>query len=178
MRPWVNFKAFAQERGLLRPLLELVSTYFNFMLGYIQLRPYVPPIHYDEREWLAFRAIFVKAYKAKNVTLNEGNRVPVTKLYARPVSCSKFSGIKSRASVFVPEFDSASEPLPTGWVICKKEEPTFGVHGLGVGIFAWWGEVDKVKQLNSPQKNVSPSIKLLQKINNIFTEYSPSMLNA
>lgn len=123
------------------------------MLGYIEGRPYVPPTHYDEREWLAFRSIFIKIYKAKHVLLHE-RQVPVTMLRATLKSSSKFRITKGTAACYVPEFDGETDQLPDRWVVSKRAITTMGVHGLGVGIFSWWGQTDKKITLASPQKNV------------------------
>lgn len=123
------------------------------MLGYIEGRPYVPPTHYDEREWLAFRSIFIKIYKAKQVTLGECERVHVTRLRVALKSCSKFRITKGVASCYVPEYAN-EELLPNRWEVSLRAVPVIGMHGLGVGIYSWWGEADKIITLASPQKDV------------------------
>lgn len=130
-----------------------MAAYFSYMLGYIEGRPYVPPTHYDEREWLAFRSIFIKIYKAKHVLLHE-RQVPVTMLRATLKSSSKFRITKGTAACYVPEFDGETDQLPDRWTVSKRAITTMGVHGLGVGIFSWWGQTDKKITLASPQKNV------------------------
>ncbi len=155
IRPWVNFKWAMQQRSMLKPLVELVSTYFRFMIGYIEGRPYVPPSEFKERKWLAFRAIFLKVYKAREVTLTAGHRVKVSRIVARLKPCSMLRVTKGSASCYAADFSAAEEPLPEGWAPSNRLTTMIGTHGLGVGAFMWWGQADKLITLSSPQKAVS-----------------------
>ncbi len=153
---------------MLVPLLTLVATYFSFMHSYLERRPHVPPTEFDEREWLAFRAIFLKVYRAKEVTLSPQQRVLVTKVNVQLKGCSKLCVTKGRASCFVP--DLMDEALPTGWDVSARSTTSIGMHGLGVGSFAWWGQADKLITINSPQKKVI-SLSNLNQILMRFTEH-------
>lgn len=145
------------ERGLLWSLVELVQTYFNFMLGYVELRPYVPPTQYDERKELDFRAIFLKVYRAQRVTLASGSRVLLVAISAglTKSGASHMKITKGKTTVYVPDLsDQEKLELPTSWnkiAVPNKEDPM----NLFVGAYSWWGKSDKIAALDSPQKGVS-----------------------
>lgn len=126
------------------------------MLEYARLRPYIPPTKYNEREWLAFRAIFLKVYRAQQVTLAPGCRVPVVQITAglTKAGASHMKITKGKATVFVPYLSEQEElELPKSWGKISKPHHEDDL-ALGVGPYAWWGIVDKKLALSSPQKMV------------------------
>ncbi len=135
-------------------IVALVQKYFNFMLNYVSQRPYVPPTKYDEREWLSFRAIFLKVYRAHTVTI-EGQRVPVVLLSANltKAGASHMRITKTKTTVFVPSLaETEIAELPSSWQV--KQVPRSNLLTLWVGPYAWWGWVDKHLALQSPEKQV------------------------
>lgn len=154
--PWANFKYTVLDRGLLEKLVRLVHTYFNFMSGYLELRKYIPPTKYNECEELSFRAVFLKVYRARNITLSSGYRVPVVLVTAglTKAGASHMRVTKSSAAVYVPDLSSKEiEELPKSWKNIstpRVEDP----QNLFVGSFSWYGISDKLTALNSPQKHV------------------------
>ncbi len=168
-RPWANFKHAMLDRGLLEQFIRLVQTYL--LSEYLRLRPYIPPTKYDEREELSFRAVFLKVYRAQNVTLTSGNRVPVVTMAAglTKAGASHMRIMKSSARVYVPSLSPQEiEELPKSWgniATPKKEDP----QNLFVGAFSWWGISDKLKAIDSPQKvsitKTINSTNIMQNIN-------------
>jgi hypothetical protein len=130
----------------------LLTTYLSFMIGYIESRPFVPPTQYNERQWLAFRKIFLRVYRAPSVSSPEG-RLEINKFQfgLTKAGASDMKITKTSAVCFVPGLKE-DEEIPANWV--RVPVNRVGLHGLGVGAYAWWGEADKVIAINSPQKKV------------------------
>lgn len=127
------------------------------MLEYLRIRPYIPPTHYNEREELAFRAIFLKVYRAQHVTLSSGCRVSIVTITAglTKAGASHMRITKSSALVYLPVLsDQEIRELPESW---KKMATPVKQDALNlfVGAFSWYGQADKREALQSPQKKVT-----------------------
>lgn len=134
-------------------------------------------IDFNEWKWQNFRAVFLRTYRQPSTVLQTGQRVKVQK-FSFSVSKAGSKGMKitrSKAQCFTPALTDDEAP-PISWQ--QKKVNPIGRNSLGVGWFSWYGSIDRKITLNSPRKDVSTSIQLIQISNFIrLFNYGPQQKN-
>lgn len=136
-------------------LIRIVRTYFSTILDY--LKPGTPASmidcnKFDERQWLDFRAIFVRCYRNFTAENRDKQREVVAKYKKSLLSCCYMKTTKSKANVYLVGLSKDELTILEEESWQPKQNNPFRPNSLGVGMYNWWGPKETKTALNSPVK--------------------------